>query len=264
MSEVRVSLDELPWTEVAGRLETGRGRLVVLLGSTENHGPHAPLGTDTIIARGVGLRLARRIDALATPPLPFGHAAHHRKYPGTVSLSNRTLATVLCESVIGFADQGFTAFVFVSGHGGNRVAIDLALSELADSAPGATLVHANMLNVQTSEAFETRVRERWTAPFSSPWGAHGGEQETAAVLAERPELVSLERAPSAIDMTAYLAATRDPAVTRVQRDLRSINAYGTWGDASGATAEQGRLFLDAMAEVLAERVLPLLPPEGTP
>jgi len=261
-SDVSVFLDERPWTDVAERLAAGRRRLVVLLGSTENHGPHAPLGTDTLIARGVGERLARRLDALATPPLPFGNAAHHARYPGSINLSNRTLATVLCEVVTSVARQGFEAFVFLSGHGGNRVGIELAISELAIALPDVTLVHAHMLSVQTSAAFEARMRTAWPTPFSSPWGAHGGEQETAAVMAMAPALVDLAAAPPPIDMGAYLAATRDPAVTRVQRDLRAINPHGTWGDPRGASAEQGRLFMDTMADELAERVAPLLPPEG--
>lgn len=256
-----VFLDELPWTEVDRRLRAGRDRLVVLLGSTENHGPHAPLGTDTIIARGVGRRLAERIDALATPPLPFGYAAHHLSFPGSVSLTNRTLATVLVELVTTQARHGFRTFVFLSGHGGNRIAIELARTELADAVPAdATLVHAHMLAVQTAPAFTSAVQDRWPAPFSEPWGAHGGEQETAAVLAERPDLVDLDLAPPVVDMSDYLRATRDPAVTSVARDLRDHVPHGTWGDPRGATAEQGDVFLNAVAEELAGRVRPLLPP----
>lgn len=252
-------LDDLTWTAVRERLDAGATRLIVLLGSTENHGPHAPLGTDTIIARGVGWRLAERLDALATPPLPFGFAAQHRSYPGSVSLGNRTLATVLCEVVEGYAEQGFDQFVFLSGHGGNRVAIDLAISELADTLPSATLVHARMLTIQTGASLQARVEAAYGAPLTEFWGAHGGEQETSAVLAERPELVRLEAAPAPIDVTAYLHATRDPAVTRVERSVARFTEHGTWGDARSATAEQGRLFLDAVADDLAERVAPLLP-----
>lgn len=258
-----VFLDELPWTEVEQRLHDGHDRLVVLLGSTENHGPHAPLGTDTIIARGVGRRFAQRIGALATPPLPFGHAPQHSAFAGSVSLTNRTLATVLVELVTAQAAHGFTTFVFLSGHGGNRVAIELARSELADALPDATLIHTHMLAVQTSGAFTATVQERWPTPFSEPWGAHGGEQETAAVLAERPELVDLAAAPPEIDVSAYLHATRDPAVTSVARDFRGRIPHGTWGDPRGAQPEQGVLFMDAMADELAERVHPLLPPSSS-
>ncbi len=259
MTTVRM-LDDLTWTAVHERLDAGATRLIVLLGSTENHGPHAPLGTDTIIARGVGRRLAERLDALATPPIPFGYAAQHRTFPGSVSLGNRTLATVLREVVEGYAEQGFEQFVFLSGHGGNRIAIDLAISELAEALPSATLVHARMLTIQTGDSLKARVEEAYGTPLTDFWGAHGGEQETSAVLAERPELVHLEAAPAPIDVTAYLHATRDPAVTRIERSVATFTEHGTWGDARTATAEQGRMFLDAVADDLAERVAPLLRP----
>jgi creatinine amidohydrolase len=256
-------LDDLPWTDVDAYLQRGGRRLVVLLGSTENHGPHAPLGNDTIIARGVGSRVAKRLDALATPPTPFGFAAHHRSYPGSASLSNRTLATVLGEVVQGYAEQGFEQFAFLSGHGGNRVAIDLAVSELADAVPDATLVHARMLPLQTGAALREQVEAAYGSPLSDLWGAHGGEQETAAVMAERPELVRREVAPAPADVAAYLDATRDPAVTRLERSIASFTSHGTWGDARRATPEQGTLFLEHVADDLAARIVRLLPAEST-
>lgn len=255
-----VFLDELPWTRVRERLRQNRHRIVVLLGSTENHGPHAPLGTDTLIARGVGERLARRLDALATPVLPFGHAPQHLAFPGSISLGNRTLATLLVEIVEGLAGSGFGSFVFLSGHGGNKTAIDLAISELVERTPQLVLVHARMLPIQTGDAFRQRVQESWPVPLSDPWGAHGGEQETSAVLAMRPELVDLDAAPPVPDVGDYLRSTRDPAVTRARPDLAAVAPHGTWGDPRGAHADQGRRFLDEMAEILAQRTLPLLPP----
>jgi creatinine amidohydrolase len=261
VSEARdpVFLDELPWTTVRERLRQKRDRIVILLGSTENHGPHAPLGTDTLIARGVGERLARRLDALATPVLPFGHAPQHLAFPGSISLGNRTLATVLVEIAEGLAGYGFGSFVFLSGHGGNKTAIDLAISELIERTPRLSLVHARMLPIQTGAEFRHRIQADWPVPLSDPWGAHGGEQETSAVLAVRPELVDLDAAPPIPDVSDYLRSTRDPAVTRARPDLVAVAPHGTWGDPRGAHADQGRRFLDEMADVLAERTLPLLP-----
>lgn len=251
-------LDELAWPDVKQRLEAGRDRLIVLLGSTENHGPHAPLGTDTVIAQGVGERLARRLDALATPVMPFGHADHHMSFPGSISLSNRTLATMLVEVTESLARGGFGKFIFLSGHGGNKLAIDLAVAELAQSLSDSALIHARMLPLQTSQAFRERVQAQWAAELSEPWGAHGGEQESAAVMALRPELVRLDRCPAAVDLRAYLQETRDPAVTRAHRDIATVAPEGSWGDPRGASPEQGHLFLDGIADELVRRILPLL------
>src|SRR5690625_841234 len=109
---MKVFLDELTWPEVAQRINSGRTTALVLLGSTENHGPHAPLGTDTIIAAAVGRETARLLDATATPVLPFGYCPQHRGFAGSISLSNRTIATILTEIAGNLARSGFTDIVF--------------------------------------------------------------------------------------------------------------------------------------------------------
>lgn len=259
-----VFLADLAWTDVRAFLDAGGHRVVVPLGATENHGPHAPLGTDTIIAGGVCRRLGPLLDALVAPLLPFGHSPHHRPFAGTVSWPNRLVADCVRATALELAAHGFTTLVFYSGHGGNRVAIDLALGEILDARPDLVCVHAHQLAIQTSESFREAVQASFGRPLSRLWGAHGGEQETAAVLAERPELVHLERAPVEPDVTRYLARTRDPAVTRADRDLQAHAPHGTWGDPRGATPEQGERFLDAIAAELARRVLAQLDPPDPP
>lgn len=248
-------LAELAWTDVETFLAGGGHRAIIPLGATENHGPHSPLGTDTIIATGVCRRLGPALDALVAPVLPFGHSPHHSSFPGTISFPNRLVADIVGGTAFELARHGFTTLVFYSGHGGNKVALDLAVSEILDRRPELVCVHAHQLAVQTAQPFRAAVEEKYGRPLSRLWGAHGGEQETAAVLAERPELVRLERAPAEPDVDLYLRRTRDPAVVRSDRNLRTHAPYGTWGDPRGATAEQGELFLDAVAAELAERIL---------
>ena len=251
-------LDELTWPDVESYLAGDPRRVIVPLGATENHGPHAPLGTDTIIARAVAARLAVHLDALAAPVLPFGHSPHHLAFPGTVSWSNRLVADALVATSTDLVRHGFETVVFYSGHGGNKLAIDLAAGELADRFPQVRVVHAHQLAVQTSPDFRDRVAHALGRPLTGLWGAHGGEQETAAVLAERPELVRVDRFPTPPEIDAYLTRTRDPAVTMIERDLRSHAPQGTWGHPDRADAEQGTAFLDHVASELAERVLALL------
>src|SRR5690625_2116791 len=131
---MKVFLDEFTWPEIAERITAGRTTALILLGSTENHGPHAPLGTDTFIAEGIGRRLAPLIDAVALPVLPFGHCPQHRGFAGSITISNRTIATLLGEIAASLRGSGFTDLVFLSGHGGNATAIDLAISEIKEEA----------------------------------------------------------------------------------------------------------------------------------
>lgn len=255
---MKVFLDEFTWPEIAERITAGRTTALILLGSTENHGPHAPLGTDTFIAEGIGRRLAPLIDAVALPVLPFGHCPQHRSFAGSITISNRTIATLLGEIAASLRGSGFTDLVFLSGHGGNATAIDLAISEIKEEAGHLNCVHARMLPVQTSAAFRTEVSVQLGQELTELWGAHGGEQETSAVLALRPALVDLSKAPAEPDVSTYLARNRDPAVSAPDHDLSAHAPEGSWGDARPASAEQGEAFLDHMAAVMAARVRPLL------
>ena len=249
-----IFLEDLSWLEVASWLADRPPRVLIPLGSTENHGWHAPLGTDTIIARSLCMHLAPQISALVAPVLPFGHCPQHRAFAGSISISNRILASLLKEIVQELSRHGFSEFIFVSGHGGNQLAINLAIGEIVEDSPNLTCIHAHMLAIQTSESFRSEVEEQYGKPLSRIWGAHGGEQETSAVLAARPELINLDKVPPEPDVTAYLAATRDPAVTRADRNLVQHAPQGTWGAPESATPEQGALFYQKMAETLAARI----------
>src|SRR5687767_8440986 len=99
-------LAELTAPAVAGDL------LVVPLGATEQHGPHLPLGTDTIIASA----LASDLDAVVAPALPYGSSGEHAGFPGTLSIGRAALEHVLLE--LG-RSAPFARVLFVSAHGGN-------------------------------------------------------------------------------------------------------------------------------------------------
>lgn len=251
-------IPEMAWPEVQGYLDRGGETVILALGSTENHGHHAPLGTDTIIAEEVCRRLAPRVDALIAPVLPLGYCPHHVPYPGSISLPNELLAEVLVESGRSLHSQGFRRFLFISGHGGNKTALDLAAGRLKRSQAGVRCIHINMMAVQTGRPMRDEVEAAYGKPLSKVWEAHGGEQETAAVLAVRPELIDLSKAAPEPDMTAYLAKSRDPHVYEIEFDLKRYSPAGNWGDPRGATAEQGDIYYEKMAEALAAKVLRLL------
>src|SRR4051812_45881757 len=100
------ALDELTTLEATGDL------LVFPLGATEQHGPHLPLGTDTIIANA----LAASLDAVVAPALPYGSSGEHAGFAGTLSIGRDALITVLVELV---RSSSFARVLFVSGHGGD-------------------------------------------------------------------------------------------------------------------------------------------------
>lgn len=248
-------IPEMTSVAIRRAMESGTRTVVIAVGSTEQHGHHAPLGTDTIVAQELGRRLAEKIDALLAPVVPVGFCPQHRSWAGSLHIRNETLAQLLREMAEDLAAQGFDRFVFISGHGGNRTALDLAAQNLKIGHPEVQVLHAHLLAFQTGRALRERVQARMSEPLSRIWEAHAGEQETSLVMAVDPSLVHLEEAPPEPDVSAYLAKNRDPEVFRIDYDLPSVAPAGNWGDPRGASAEQGRITFAEMADYLAAKIL---------
>lgn len=208
-------LDRLRWPEVAER--AGQSVLAVPVGSTEQHGPHLPLSTDTEIAEALCERLARlRDDVLICPPVAYGAAGEHAGFPGTLSIGSVATASVLVE--LGRSADAFAAVVFVSTHGGNREAVDSAVRLLSS---------------------ESRQVKAWSPGVPSGGDAHAGRTETSVLLALRPELIDLEAAsPGCTEAVEHLM----PALRA--GGVRSVSPNGVLGDPGGASADAGERILD--------------------
>jgi creatinine amidohydrolase len=207
------------WTNLGRR--TG-GTLVMPLGSTEQHGPHLPLNTDTEIARAVAAALAGRRPHLAiAPPLPYGASGEHSGFPGTLSIGTEATESVLVE--LGrSATETFQRLLFVSTHGGNREAVDLAVRRLRD---------------------EGREARAWEPSW--PGDAHAGWTETSLMLAIAPDSV---RMPAAV---RGATAPIDELMPRLRSEgVRGVSPSGVIGDPAGANAEAGRTMLAEAAEEL--------------
>ncbi|MDP2857287.1 MAG: creatininase family protein [Bacillota bacterium] len=241
--------------EVRNALDSGCDTAVVAIGATEQHGPHAPLGTDTIMSEEVGWRLAERINALVAPVIPLGFSFQHLDWAGSISLEITTAASVLVETIKCLAHHGFRRFVLFSGHGGNKPVLDLAARQAKQSLDQIQVIVFNMLPLQTGKEFQQRVEARLGAKFEGIWGAHGGEQETSAAMARDEKLVHLEKAPGhASGIEAYLEKTRNPFASVVSYNLKRYTPWGSWGDPRGASKEQGIAIFEVLACMMAENI----------
>jgi creatinine amidohydrolase len=215
-------LAELTWTD----LRESRPVLAVPCGSTEQHGPHLPMSTDTDIAVALCERLAaQRPDIVVAPPLAYGASGEHAGFPGTLSIGQEALELVVIELVRSASDS-FAAVVLVCGHGGNAVALTRAVAQLCDEGHH---VHVHF--------------PRWEGD------AHAGRTETALMLALRPDAVRLE-ASEAGD-TRPLAELLP--VLRVS-GVQAVSANGVLGDPRRASAAEGQSLLESAAADLVERV----------
>jgi creatinine amidohydrolase len=200
--------------------------LAVPLGSTEQHGPHLPLSTDTDIAVAlVGRLAARRRDVVAAPAVAYGSSGEHAGFAGTLSIGREATELLLVE--LGrSASATFAAVVLVSAHGGNRVPVEHAERRLR--AEGRRVL---------------AVFPRW------PGDAHAGRVETSLMLALHPDRVRRERAE------AGATAPIDELMPRLLAGgVRPVSANGVLGDPAGADAAEGRRLLDRAVDELDRAV----------
>jgi mycofactocin system creatininase family protein len=217
-------LDALSWPDVAA-VASG-SILVVPLGSTEQHGPHLPLGTDSDVAVALADRLAAaRPDVLVAPALPYGSAGEHAGFPGTLSIGAAALELVVVELVR--SADAFAGVVLLSGHGGNAEPLAAAVATLRT---------------------EGRQVLAWS-PRIAGGDAHAGRTETSLLLALAPESVRIEAAePGDVrPLAAVMGDLRRGGVISVSRN-------GVLGDPTGASADEGQRLLDELADDLIAAV----------
>lgn len=202
---------------LAGRALT----LLLPLGSTEQHGPHLPLDTDTRIAVAVAEGVAARLaDTVVAPALAIGASGEHAGFPGTLSIGTRVLTDVLTE-IVRTAGPEFARIVVVNGHGGN-----------ADALRAATATCAG----------EGRSLELWSVRLPGA-DAHAGRTETSLMLHLAPVLVVA--AAAEVGNTAPLG---DLLATMKDQGVRAVSPNGVLGDPAGATATEGATLLAALVD----------------
>jgi creatinine amidohydrolase len=237
---------ELAYPDVAAVLDDRR-RVVLLLplGATEPHGPHAPLATDTLISVGVCERAAALladdpdVRALVLPPLAYGVTRYACAFSGAVSVSEATLKALVMDVCSSLAAQGFSQVVLVNNHLEPEQV--QTLREVAEElAPGVRLL----------DLTRRRNAERLTEEFRAG-SCHAGRYETSLVLAAEPALVGRERMATLesrmIDMPAAIAAGRTD-FTAMGMD----QAY--CGAPAEASAEEGERTFATLTEMLIEVV----------
>jgi len=224
-------LVDRPWPDA------GRPVVLVPVGSTEQHGPHLPLDTDTVVASVVAEALAERlraagVDAVVGPPVAYGASGEHQAFAGTISIGTQALTFLLLElgrSACEWAER----VVFVNGHGGNVEALATAVPVLIDEArPVAWL-----------PCVPGRGAGGPAGPdvLDVPVDAHAGRSETSILLALDAGRVLLDRAEPGND-----APIGELIGELRERGVRAVSSNGVLGDPTAASADEGAALTDAM------------------
>lgn len=117
-------------TKAAQRQFEAADVAVFPIGSTEQHGPHLPLGTDHFIAEAMAHSIRDRADTIVLPTIPVGVSPHHRHFDGTLSTRSAVLEAFVRDILESTASHGLEKIVVVNGHGGNTDAIRRAAEDL--------------------------------------------------------------------------------------------------------------------------------------
>ena len=213
--------------------------VLVPVGSTEQHGPHLPLDTDTEIAVAVAETAAkmlrrRRLSVVVAPAVAYGSSGEHQDFAGTVSIGTPALRALLVEMVRSMSTWAGRV-VLVNGHGGNLSAVRQAVELLVAEGHDVTWIPC-----ATEPALNAGA------------DLHAGRTETSLMLHLKPWEVRLDRAE-----VGNTGSIEDLLPLMVEGGVKAVSANGVLGDPRGASTDEGREVLDHMAWLVTRHVLRL-------
>jgi creatinine amidohydrolase len=195
-------------------------RVIVPIGSLEQHGAHLPVSTDSLISERIAMLVAERVKCFVLPVISYGVSFEHLPM-FNVSLRNSTLSDLLCEVCISLSGQGIREIIFINGHHGNTGVLQYISQNLdAKIRANVSIFAINYWNVMHREL------------------DHAGEVETSLVLAISPQLVRMDKAePNSRRLSksriAYSTITSRPA------SFPKVTGNGIWGEPRSASKEKG-------------------------
>lgn len=227
-------------------------RIMMPMGSTEQHGCFAPLGTDTYVAISLAEDAGKKAGVLTAPPLWFGWSPHHLVRPGTISIRAEVLIEVLYDAVKSLAGHGFKKFVVINGHRIVNIPWMQIAAERAQRELKVTVVIFDPAHMS-----KEIVKKLGFGPIG-----HAEEIEISHMLYRYPALVRIEQARDNPHETRslYHIDPHDPRdtlcyVPSTREDLQAV--YQKTGDTVGgnptrSTVEKGKAYHDHLVARLIE------------
>lgn len=232
---------EMTRPEVEAAIASGVDTVIITFGSTEQHGLHLPLGTDSLWGEELGERVARALgDALLAPGLRLGCSEHHMAFAGSLTLTVPTFIAVVGEICTSLAHHGFHHLVLIPTHGGNFKPLAQAVETIRPQLPGANLIAITDLAAFMGEVFRVAA-EHGVTPEQA--GGHSGEHETSLMLAIRPDLVDMQAAKP-----GYVGDQLSIAPVVFEKGFRAVTENGVLGDPRGGLAATGEDYYIALTE----------------
>jgi creatinine amidohydrolase len=241
------------WKELTAedlRAKAAADAIVVLpVASMEQHGPHLPVGVDTILCEGVCRAAAEAaaadVPVVVAPTLWCGMAEHHMAFGGTFTFDTPTYRAVLVAFLKSLERHGFARVFIVNGHGGNIAALNAFLPDFA---------RETSLKVRAATYFELAKSDLAPVLEDQTQVHHACEVETSLMMVLAPDTVKLDRIPEAFGGVAGSNAAGGGnwyATPARFRSFKDFTPSGVNGDARRASPEKGSKLLAICADGLA-------------
>ena len=249
--------------------------VLVPMASTEQHGPHLPLCTDTVTAIEVASRVAKINNMLHTPAIWTGYSPQHMAGPGegrgTITIRSSTLQALMYDVARSLIHHGFNKILFVNGHGSNVKVVDPVLRKIRYDT-GAMVGFC----IPYMERYTGLLEGLMENPKDETPGWHASELETSQMLAHNPDIVRMDRAVKTLtNIPKWLPKTfgkKDGAPDiqfegysyfQFPMDHHEFTDSGVIGNPERATAEKGEEAFRRYAEHVAKAVQALAAVEVT-
>ncbi len=244
---------ELTWPEVAAWAKADPV-CVIPVATLEDHGYHLPIDTDAVIAETLAERSveSRPGKALLLPTVTHGYTPHHMHFPGPVTIGWKTFVDHLLDICRSLVHHGFNRILLVNGHGSNVPLVEMAARLLMVEHPHAVCASFWYLSGPDSARLLAETRDS-----PSPGGlAHACELETSLYLAIRPELVQMDKAVREIPEwgSEHVWMDWNDGPLSVKGAWSGWSESGVVGDATVATAEKGRRWLEQAVREIGEYI----------
>ena len=236
MEECSYKLEEMSVPEIEEALRE-TDIVLIPIGSIEQHGPHLPIGTDTLIAIEIAKKVGEKAKVVVAPPIFYGNSVQMVDMQGTVTVKPETLSIYLADICRAFAKQGFKKIVFINGHGGNISSIDIIGNNLSKEL-GVAIIRIDWWTLaweEISKILETKLM-------------HACEGETSLMLAIKPDIVKMEKAKKDEFYWQFVNEITEGSFNLpvIYLPFEKLTKTGVMGDPLKASAEKGQKILEAV------------------
>ena len=250
-----VLMEEMTWREIEQAVKAGKNTVILVAASIEQHGPHLPTATDTIIGYALAEAVAAKLgNALVAPVIRPALSFHHIDFPGTITLRMPTFVKVLEECCESLKVHGFKNIVLFVSHGGNADALKAFTPSIAKNI-GPEI---QILFVSSVKKNMTTVQEQLTQKGITlgKAGVHSGFSETSIMLMLRPDLVNMdEAAPGLTDEAFYQPENINKSkISSFIHGIKAKSKNGILGDPMGANADTGKEIFDAKVKDIVTEI----------